>query len=137
MKKVLIPITLLIFLFLGAYATCSFLAQRQYALAVTEMEKNFPGQIDSSYEQGLFSSQLEIKMKMAMGEAHSAMPETITSRISQTIHHGPFIFRAPPPGGSRFTPVQFTAHGTLEIEPFMANEPAILTQIRQLAATDI
>ncbi|MDR9501429.1 MAG: YdgA family protein [Desulfurivibrionaceae bacterium] len=137
MKKVLILITVLIFLFLGAYAACSFLAQRQYALAVTEMEKNFPGQIDSSYEQGLFSSQLVIRLKMATGEAHPAMPETITSRISQTIHHGPFIFRAPPPGGSRFRPVQFTAHGTLEIEPFIANEPPLIAQIRQLAATDI
>ncbi|MEN8258076.1 MAG: YdgA family protein [Thermodesulfobacteriota bacterium] len=137
MKKVIAFILVLILITLGTYLGFGLLAKKNYEAAISEMQANFPGQVESTFEQGLFASELSVLLTIPVPAANPGSPEAISTRIRQTIHHGPFIINSKQPNSSPFTPLQLFAYGTLELEPFMANEPAFISELRQLATTDI
>lgn len=137
MKKVIAVVLALVLTALGAYVGFGLLARKNYEMAIVELQANFPGHIESSYKQGLFTSDLDIKLAIPLPDTNPATPETMAARIKQTIHHGPFIVGANRENTSQLTPVQLYAQGTLELEPFMADEPQFVSQLRQLASTDI
>ncbi|MBU0680392.1 MAG: YdgA family protein, partial [Proteobacteria bacterium] len=137
MKKAIALVLVLTLLILGAYLGFGLLARKNYEMALAELQANFPGQIESSFKQGLFTSNLSITLDIPIPNSNPDTPDTIPTKISQTIHHGPFIFRNQGQNVSLFMPVQLYAHGVLEFEPFMANEPPFVTTLRQLATTEI
>ncbi len=136
MKKTIGLLLCLVLITLGAYLGCGLLARYNYDKALSELQENFPGQLESSYKQGLFSSELEIILAFPLPDASAITPETISGRIKQTIQHGPLVFGGPQKI-SLPIPAQLRAHGSFELEPFMANEPQAISQLRQLATTDI
>lgn len=135
MKKIATLVVILVLVTLSAYFVFGLLARKNCQAAIAELQVNFPGRIDSSYKQGFFTSELQIKLDIPIPDANPATPETISTRIRQTIHHGPFIFSNQ--NIPMFIPVQLYAQGSLEIDPFLTNEPAFVAQLRQLASTDI
>jgi uncharacterized protein YdgA (DUF945 family) len=137
MKKGLALLLIVILLALGAYLGCGLLARHTYQTAMNQMQADFPGRIDASYHQGLFTSELDILLHIPIPAAHPDTPPTIAARIRQTIHHGPFIFSGQRPPGRFFMPMRLSAHGVLEVEPFLADEPPLVRHLRQLATTDI
>ncbi len=136
MKK-LVALVVLVLITLGAYLGFGLLARKNCQAAIAELQANFPGRIDSSYRQGLFSSELHIQLHIPIPDNNPATPETISTRIRQTIHHGPFVLSGQRQKSSLFTPVQLYAQGSLEIDPLLADEPPFISQLRQLATTDI
>lgn len=137
MKKGVALLLILALLGLGAYLGFGLLARHNYQKAMAQLQTAFPGRIESSYQQGLFTSKLDLLLHIPMPAAHPDTPPTITARIRQTIHHGPFIFSAQRPRGRSFIPMQLHARGVLEVDPFLTDEPPLVSQLRQLATTDI
>ncbi len=137
MKKIIGLVLVLTLITLGTYLGFGLLARHNYQVALAEMESNFPGQLESTYEQGLFTSQLNAVLKVPVPGGDPASQEAIAARIKQTIHHGPFIFNTSQPKSPLYIPMQLSAQGTLTLEPFMAEEPAFISELRKLASTDI
>lgn len=137
MKKSIALILALTLLALGSYLGFGLLARKNYEVALAELQANYPGQIDSSYSQGLFTSELKMTLHIPIPPSSPNMPESVAASLRQTVHHGPFIFSAQTQNSSRFTPLQVYAHGSFEIEPFMTDEPSFVAELRQLATTEI
>lgn len=137
MKKIVILVSLLLVITLGAYGACGFLARKNFEAAVAHMQANFPGPINYTYEQGLFSADLDMEIHIPIPNSSAVAPETVTARLRQTVHHGPFVLPGQAAVNAPLGPVQLYGHGRLEFAPFMADETALIRQLRQLATTRI
>lgn len=137
MKKIVILVSLLLVITLGAYGVCGFLARKNFEAAVAHLQTNFPGPINYTYEQGLFSADLDMEIHIPIPNSSAVTSETVTARLRQTVHHGPFVLPGQAAVNGPIGPVQVYGHGRLEFEPFMAEETPLIRQLRRLATTRI
>lgn len=135
MKKILIPVTVLILLIVGSYGLFGFMIKKNFDQGMAEISAQIPSHIDVTYKQGFLSSTVDLSIKIPIDDADVDFDFIITTH--HTIHHGPFVLHAMNNGHPSYLPVLAYTDGTLFYELKGDIEPEIAQGVKAASLTKI